>query len=190
MVANKDELTNWVKAYTHDLYAYSISRVNKKEIAEDLVQNTFLAAVENHHNFAQKSQPKTWLFAILKNKIASYYRQQYQKSENIALKDALVSLFDEKGRMKEPCTSIQWSTDEELLDNMDFIRTLQGCLDGLPKKWSSVVELKYLNSCNSELVCQELNITPANFWQIMHRAKLQLKICLENKWFKTGNVTR
>lgn len=190
MVTTKEEITLWVRNYTHELYAYTISRVNKKEVAEDLVQNTFLAAVEQHKSFEQRSHPKTWLFAILKNKIASYYRQQYQKSAHLPLKDAVVSLFDEHGRLKAPCSSIQWSTDEELLDNQDFIRTLQGCLDGLPKKWSSVVELKYLNGCDSEKVCRELDITPANFWQIMHRAKLQLKACLENKWFKTNNIVK
>lgn len=185
MVAVKDEIASWVRTYTSELFAYTITRVKDRETAEDLVQNTFLAAVEQQAKYEQLSQPKTWLFAILKNKIADYFRQQYKKSGDYTLKDAVSSLFDEHGRLKAPCSSIQWSTEEELLDNTEFLEALEGCLEGLPSKWSSVVRLKYLDGCDTSKVCKDLDITPSNFWQIMHRAKLQLKSCLENKWFKT-----
>jgi len=54
---------------------------------------------------------------------------------------------------------------------------------------STVVELKYLDGTDSQSVCQKLEISQANFWQIMHRAKLLLKTCLENKWFKSGSIS-
>ncbi|PIY34118.1 MAG: RNA polymerase subunit sigma, partial [Bacteroidetes bacterium CG_4_10_14_3_um_filter_42_6] len=58
------------------------------------------------------------------------------------------------------------------------------CLDALPDRWSLSIKLKYLMEKESEEICQELGVSPTNFWQIMHRAKLQLRDCVENKWFK------
>ncbi|MFN2439931.1 MAG: sigma-70 family RNA polymerase sigma factor [Chitinophagaceae bacterium] len=189
MVAAKKEISSWVKAYTTDLYTYTLSKVADKLTAEDIVQNTFLSALESLHRFESKSGPKTWLFSILKNKIADYYRQKYKQVENFSISDASDGLFDENGRLKTPCSSIQWSTDEELLDNREFLQALHYCIEALPKKMSTVVELKYLEGTDSQHVCQKLDITQANFWQIMHRAKLLLKTCLENKWFKTESAS-
>jgi DNA-directed RNA polymerase specialized sigma24 family protein len=61
---------------------------------------------------------------------------------------------------------------------------LQLCMENLPALWFSAVQLKYLEGKKGELICQELQIAPTNFWQILHRAKLQLRKCLENNWFK------
>jgi RNA polymerase sigma-70 factor (ECF subfamily) len=188
MVAVRDEITSWVKAYTPELYAYAVSKTSDVTTAEDIVQNTFLSAFEAYSTFENRSHPRTWLFSILKNKIADHYRNRYKQVENSYIDDATDVLFDKNGRLKAPCSSIKWSTDEELLDNKDFINALNGCIDALPNKMSAVVELKYLNNSDSQAVCRKLDITPANFWQIMHRAKLLLKTCLENKWFKTENV--
>lgn len=188
MISVKEDITSFVKAYTGDLYAYTIFKVNNKAAAEDIVQDTFLAALESYSKFEQKSHPKTWLFSILKNKIADYYRQKYKQVENSPVHDTSDDLFDEKGRLKAPCPSIQWSTDEELLDNTEFLQALHQCITALPRKMAMVVELKYIDGTGSQTVCRKLNITQSNFWQIMHRSKLLLKTCLENKWFKTGSV--
>ncbi len=100
MVAASDEISSWVKAYTADLYAYTLSKVSDKLAAEDIVQNTFLSALESLHRFESKSAPRTWLFSILKNKIADYYRQKYKQVENFSVSDAADGLFDENGRLK------------------------------------------------------------------------------------------
>jgi RNA polymerase sigma-70 factor (ECF subfamily) len=189
MVAATDEISSWVKAYTADLYAYTLSKVSDKLTAEDIVQNTFLAALESLHRFESKSGPKTWLFSILKNKISDYYRQKYKQVESLSDIDGTDELFDKNGRLKAPCSSIQWSTDEELLDNPEFLQALHYCIAALPKKMSTVVGLKYLDGTDSQSVCQKLDISQTNFWQIMHRAKLLLKTCLENKWFRKESIS-
>ena len=66
----------------------------------------------------------------------------------------------------------------------DFQKVLQKCLDALPEQWNMCVKLKYLTEKSGEEICQELNIAPTNYWQIVHRAKLQLRNCVENNWFK------
>ncbi|HVK97008.1 MAG TPA: sigma-70 family RNA polymerase sigma factor [Flavisolibacter sp.] len=189
MLAVKDEVSSWVKAYTADLFSYTISKVPDEATAEDIVQETFLSALEAYHTFQQKSAPKTWLFSILKHKIADYYRQKYKQVENLSNGGAVGDLFDSNGRLKAPCSSIEWRMEEELFDDPKFLQALHHCIEALPQKMSTVVELKYLKGANSEYVCQQLNITQSNFWQIMHRAKLLLKSCIENKWFRTGSST-
>lgn len=188
MVAVRDEITSWVKAYTADLFAYALSKVSDKPTAEDMVQNTFLSAFESYDKFEHKSGAKTWLFSIIKNKIADHYRQKYKLVEQNSVHDPSEALFDANGRLKAPCSSIEWRMDDELLDDPEFLRALHGCIASLPHKMSVVVELKYIDGSNSKKVCEKLAISQTNFWQIMHRAKLLLKTCIENKWFKNSSA--
>src|ERR1700750_2682380 len=66
----------WVKAHADYLYAYTIKRIDDTELARDLVQETFLAALEKVKNFEGRSSERTWLTAILKNKIIDVYRKK------------------------------------------------------------------------------------------------------------------
>lgn len=188
MVAATDEVADWVKAYTADMFSYTASKVSDHASAEDIVQETFLSALESYSKFQHNSSPKTWLFSILKHKIADHYRIKYKQVENISVDGAADGLFDANGRLKAPCSSIEWRMDEELLDDKEFLLALNQCIEGLPQKMAIVVELKYLDGTDSQSVCKQLNISQTNFWQIMHRAKLLLKTCIENKWFKSGNA--
>jgi RNA polymerase sigma-70 factor (ECF subfamily) len=69
---SKSVLEQWVNQFSDELYSWAFS--SSKEIAEDLVQDTFLAAFHKIDSFEGKSQPKTWLFSILNNKVIDYYR--------------------------------------------------------------------------------------------------------------------
>src|SRR5277367_4890174 len=66
----------WVAAHADYLYAYAITRINDEEQARDLVQDTFLAALEKISGFEGRSSERTWLTAILRNKIIDVYRKK------------------------------------------------------------------------------------------------------------------
>ncbi len=66
----------WVEAHADYLYTYAISRIYDEEQARDLVQDTFLAALEKVASFERKSSERTWLTAILRNKIIDVYRKK------------------------------------------------------------------------------------------------------------------
>ncbi len=55
-MALKEEISTWVKTYIKDLLSYTISKVEQKEIAEDLVQETFLSAYQSFENYQGKKQ--------------------------------------------------------------------------------------------------------------------------------------
>ena len=66
----------WVSKYADYLYAYALVRVDEEEQAKDLVQETFLAALKGIGQFESKSTERTWLTAILRNKIVDHYRKK------------------------------------------------------------------------------------------------------------------
>lgn len=73
--------------------------------------------------------------------------------------------------------------DTPLLDKPEFRQTLQDCMYKLPSKWRSIIELKHLEEKEGKDICQHLGLSSTNYWQILHRTKLQLRSCLELNWF-------
>lgn len=178
------DLTEWVEKYTADLFSWAFYKVSNEELARDLVQETFLAVAEKKNSFKGKSSPKTWLFSILNNKIIDYYRKKINQTiphEN----ETLSRFFEVEGDWKKDQRPQMWNLQQEehLLDNDEFRDILNQCLNALPEKWSLCVKLKYLSEKKGEEICQELKISPSNYWQIIHRAKLQLRDCVGQNWF-------
>lgn len=191
MMDTTNKLTEWVNQYTDSLYNWAFMKVDHAQTAEDLVQETFLAAHKAIDKFQNKSQPKTWLLSILKNKIADHYRKQYKMqlvNESEISKegssDVLDKFFDAGGGWKKDMRPGEWESNEtHLLDNYDFLEVLKGCMQGLNKNSFLALQYKFLDEKDSKLICQELEITPSNFWQILHRAKIQVRGCIDKNWF-------
>lgn len=182
------DIQELVKDYTDDLFRWAYYKVNHQEVAEDLVQDTFLSAVKGLHKFEGKSSAKTWLKAILNNKIVDYHRKKYKKLEinqsKISNEDDgsfMERFFDESGHWKSAKTGM-WSDDVSLLDDADFQKVLQFCFEKLPEHWSLAMRLKYLEEKDGKEICQELGVSTSNYWQIIHRAKLQLRACVNSNW--------
>ncbi|MBI5858384.1 MAG: sigma-70 family RNA polymerase sigma factor [Sphingobacteriales bacterium] len=180
-------VTCWVDLYSDKMYTWALHKTSSIEIAEDLVQETFLAAFQSIRKFEGKSEPQTWLFAILNNKIAEHFRKQFRNpaiTESQSDTSIFDTLFDANDQWLKEQRPKQWQDEQtNLLDDAAFIKILQACMGKLPGNWMAAVRLKYLEEKKGELICQELGITPTNFWQILHRAKLQLRKCLEVNWF-------
>ena len=182
----------WVDAYSDKLYSWCLYKINNKEIAEDLVQDTFMSAFQSINKFEGKSDPKTWLLSILNNKIADHFRKLYRnpiltESEIKQSSDTsfFETYFDSDGDWTKEQRPVAWQNeDEHLLDNKNFIKVLQSCMSKLPPDCLAAVQLKYLEEKKGEIICQVLQISSNNFWQILHRARLQLRRCLEINWFK------
>lgn len=174
----------WVELYSDSMFSWALHKTSSKETAEDLVQETFLASVQSFDKFKGDSNPKTWLFSILNNKINDHYRNSYRKPTvdgNVIFE----TLFDSDDKWKSNQRPQQWAEDTgHLLDNNEFQKTFQNCMSKLPDNWYSAIQLKFMEEKNGEHICQELGITNTNFWQILHRAKLQLRKCIELNWFK------
>lgn len=169
-----------VHAHTQELLRFARKRLNDPLIAEDIVQTTFLAAWEARDRFAQQSSPRTWLFSILKNKLADHYRKMYRDPEVHGALIADDERFDEHGRWKEGHRPSDWDVDDAH-EAEALQRYLTYCLEHLPTHWRAAVEMKYLKDLDAAVVCQELGITATNYWQQLHRAKLKLRDCISKQ---------
>lgn len=179
----EQDLKNWVEEYTGEMLSWAYYKTSDKMLAEDLVQDVFLVAAEKYATFKHDSQPKTWLFAILNNKIGEHYRKLSSRPQVNSINDAF---FKEDEGWREESKPQDWVDNDEssLLDNHEFNKVFYHCIDELPDLHSTCIRLKFINGIESEVICQDLNITPSNYWQLLHRAKLQLRKCLEKLWFK------
>ena len=184
----------WIDSYADYLYSFAYNRVNDGETAKDLVQETFLSALKARDSFKGEASEKTWLVIILKRKIIDLYRknaahpqQSFEESEQY--KVAYSHYFTETGFMKgewhKQVAPKPWNvSDKNNIEQKEFKHILGQCLNKLPKMWASVFSLKYLEEEESETICKELEITSSNYWVIIHRAKLQMRECLEKNWIK------
>jgi len=182
-------ITEWVNLYSDNLFTWAYHKTSSKEIAEDIVQDTFVSAHQAIDRFNHQSQAKTWLFSILNNKIIDHYRKSARQINTISDEEKASinqtnSLFNENGGWVANANSLNWETEENILDNSEFKKTMEHCIAKLPDKWKVAVVGKYTLEKKSEEICKELKITSSNYWQILHRAKLQLKACIEKNWIR------
>ena len=174
------EPEQWVDAYADGLYAYCIVRVRDRQVAEDLVQDTFLSAWKARATYRGEASEKNWLYTILKNKIADHYRR-IQIATPLATGEEDI-YFDESGHWRSDMAPAA-SAAEERLNSHEFYRVLASCSERLKPLQRMVFTLKYQDDMDAALISRGLNITDGNVWVLLHRARLHLRACLEkNGW--------
>lgn len=182
---------NWTEKYGDELFGYAMGKTSKCELAEDLVQETFLAGLKSLKSFKGNSTERTWLYSILKFKVADHYRKASTKYEINSSKLAKnnvhseFSYFKDDGDWKESALPKDWGIDyTSTIENKELSKALNNCIEKLSENQKQLVILKLVEEEETENVCKELNITSTNYWVIVHRAKLQLRACLEKNWFR------
>ena len=177
--------SQWVNEYGDFLYMYAYARVQSKEIAEDLVQETFLSGLKGLNSFRGESAELTWLTSILRRKVIDYYRKSSTKKETPAshFTSPFQSDSDYEGHWIMERAPKDWQAKtENPMQQEEFQKIMDICLSQLPDKWKSVFMLKVMEEMRSDDVCKEIGCTSSNLWVILHRARLQLRACIENKW--------
>ena len=175
----------WVDQYGDYLYHFALSRLRNSTDAQNAVQETFLAGLKAKDKFAGKSTERTWLIGILKHKIIDIMRKNYkEKPVTNILKEneAIDQFFDNAQHMKEQPKD--WNLNpKEVLEKKEFWKVFNRCQEKLSQTARDAFTLKEIDKLKGKEICKILNITPANFWILMHRARLQLRQCLEINWF-------
>lgn len=178
----------WVTSYADYLYTFSLKRISDTELCKDLVQDTFMAAIKNISTFKGSSSERTWLTSILKNKIIDYYRKKSAEitfNEGFSKEEQAGSFFESNGHWKQQYLPQSWGIEAyDYLENKELKSILERCIKKLPPLWAMVFNLKYLEEEDSKKICKELDISPSNFWVIIHRSKLSLRRCISNYWLK------
>lgn len=179
----------WLDEHGDYLFSYAMFRVSEKDMAEDLVQETFLAALKSYSTFDGRSSIRTWLTGIMRHKVMDHFRNIYKtEKKTVDLESMNIDDFiDEgknKGRWRPGHIPGDWSgTPDDDLHQKEFMEILKDCLSELPERIASVFKLSELEERDTNEICKELGITATNFWVIMHRARNGLRRCLEIHWF-------
>jgi RNA polymerase sigma-70 factor, ECF subfamily len=179
---------------THRGYLLRVARLQLRndELAEDVVQDTLVAALQAAAGFSGKSSVKTWLTGILKHKIVDEIRRKKAAPSFATLDeecqiDDFDALFDETGHWENPPAN--WGSPEGTLERREFFDILDFCLENLPPNTARVFMMREVLELDSAEICKELAITATNLWVIMYRARMSLRECLEKSWFETKSGT-
>lgn len=172
----------WVSKYADILFRYAYLRLSDTSVAEDIVQETFLNAWRSRETYDQSSSEKNWLFTICKNKIIDHYRKPGSKS--IRPIDAYSDsyYFDENDHWTNEAKPVLWKISSLPCDNEDFIRVLNKCRSKLNQTQQIVFTMRYIDERDSHEICHLMEITVQNYWVLIHRAKIQLRECLQRNW--------
>lgn len=181
----KPDPTLWVARFGDELYRFALGRVSDEACAEELVQDTLLSALDALDSFRGEATERTWLFLILRRKIIDHYRRRARHPEvslaAITPDGPTEAAFfqDEDGHWRQEQYPTSWQSADGALEQQELQQTLRTCQQKLPTQHAAVFVLRFVEELTAEQICQELSLTSSNYWVIVHRAKLQLRRCLE-----------
>ncbi len=192
----RPDASAWLEQYGDALFRYARARVGEHELAEDLVQETLLGALQSQDRFQNRSSVRTWLFSILRRTIVDHYRRgeanrpEVRPDKITAAGSLRERSFTSDGFWRNAPSP--WKTPEELFQDNEFWHVLDGCLGHLPRSLAQAFVLRELEQTEIQELCQILGLNPGNLRVRLHRARLLLRDCLERKWFgsRSGEAPR
>ncbi|MDX8398977.1 MAG: RNA polymerase factor sigma-70 [Gallionellaceae bacterium] len=160
--------------------------------AEDAVQEALIGALKNATSFGGRAALRTWIFAILKNKIADVLRQK-QRSVNASSllreedeDEDFSALFDRKGFWQQDQRPVAWGSPELSLREGQFWLVFEACMDRLPPKQARVFMMREFIELDADEICAAVDLSTSNLHVLLHRSRLRLRECIEDKWYLEG----
>lgn len=210
--ATPESLLTWVDAYGNDLLRYALTRLDDRATAEDLVQETYLAAWRHRAEFRQEATTKTWLIAILRRKLVDHYRREARRARSgdaVPLVDPQPSddpaetprrssaerptarhiheVFDRRGHWNVSLKA--WAVeDPQDIERGEFWEIFRECLRKLPPRAAAAFMLRVMDEVETDEVCTQLKVTANNLGVLLYRGRLALRHCLGKNWF--GEVSK
>lgn len=167
------------------LLRFAMLQLRNEAAAEDVVQETLLAALEGRSSFSGRSQLKTWAVSILRNKIVDHLRRGMREG-TLPLLDAqgdedFDALFDGSGHWQE--APGDWGDPATVLEQRGFYDVLELCMQALPENLARVFTMREVLGFETEEICKELKMSSSNCWVVLYRARMRLRECLQLRWF-------
>lgn len=176
--------TEWVEQHGDSLYRYAFSRLRTVDAAEEVVQETFVAALRNSKQFSGTGSEGAWLLGILKRKIVDHVRKRSKVGVQLDSEesgDISEVLFDQSGQWRAEFKRGDFRPLDSL-EREEFWSVLRTCLKGLPNRQADVFSLRTLENLSTEEICKDLGITSSNLWVLLYRARTSLANCMRSRW--------
>ena len=182
-----------LESHRNALFRFAMVQLRDETLAEDCVQETLSAAIQNASRFAGGSSIRTWLVGILKHKILDHFRKAARQqtvsfSADEASLDEFDHLFASDGHFA--VAPAAWADPEQALSEREFFEVLEGCLERLPKTTALVFKMREVMGVEVDEICSELSITANYCWVLIYRARMSLRACLEQRWFAAHGRVR
>ena len=181
------DLANWAREWRGAMLRFAQLHLNRREDAEDAVQDTLCAALTVDSATLAGIDPKRYLFGILKNKVMDRLRQKYRSELGFdeAFEDDIDEvLFDGGGRWVPAVAPRVWDTPAEQLQTTQFFKVVDICVNDLPTKPARVFSMKEFLDCDADEICSTLGLSKTDYWQCLSRARKQIQLCLNQRWFE------
>lgn len=184
--------TAFLNDLRRQMVKFATLQLSNSHAAEDAVQEALIGALQNAKSFAGRAALKTWVFAILRNKIADVLRQKQRMVDASSLLredeegEDFSELFDQKGFWQTDERPATWGNPQSALHQNQFWKVFEACLEGLPGKQARVFMMKEFIELDTTEICRAVGITTTNLNVMLHRSRLRLRECLENTWFLKG----
>ncbi len=173
----------WNLAHRDALLRFAMQRVSDYGASEDLVQDTFASAWHGRKHFRGDCSERTWLTGILRNKIIDHYRRNARRPSVLATDldrsgedGALMSWIDRQPDLREV------HRPGAATERNEFMSDLERAVDRLPGKMGLAFRLREMEGLSTEEITERLEISKANLWVLIHRAKLALGASLADQW--------
>lgn len=174
----------WLELHGSVLYRYALSRLRDEHKAEEVVQETLLAALQARERFSGDATVRTWMIGILKHKILDQFRRESREvalddPDGLAEDDDIIErsfLGDGHWAMK----IADWGDPEKALENGQFWAVLEFCLERMPERHARLFLMRELQGESTEIICAHFGISAANLWTIFYRARVMLRQCMES----------
>lgn len=168
------------------LVRFAVLQLRNETLAEDVVQDALIAVLEKPDRFTGQSSLRTYVTGILKHKIldamrASKREVQIDADEGWSDADVIDALFKPDGHAID--TPRQWGDPDATLEQKDFFRVLELCLEKLPARTARIFMMREWLELDTDEICKELGISTSNAWVMLYRARVQLRECLDLNWF-------
>ncbi len=174
----------WVDEYADYLYGYAYSRLNNVHKAEDVLQETFLAGVKSLDKYDGRVPIKYWLRGIMRYKIIDSIKanmKEMNESELDSFPEEKLKDFKRFGIFSRKVAAWDFSP-RETFENQEFWQIFSKCLEKMKDPLRSIYMFKEVDGLSSEEVCKAFSISDSNLWVITHRARKQMKQCLNKNW--------
>jgi len=175
-----------LEGHRSSLFKFAMLHLRNEAQAEDVVQETLLAAMQGAERFSGDSSVRTWLTGILKHKVLDQIRKSSRERTPDPGRDEeswgdFNELFDERGAYLE--RPAEWGSPEMALAQKKFFEALERCMEGLPKNTARVFALREIMGLNTDEICKETGVSATNCGVLLYRARTALRLCLDQRWF-------